>query len=428
MTRRIGIIGAGWAGLAAAVQACQLGSRVVLMDMAHTPGGRARTLDAAGISLDNGQHILIGAYQETLALMREVSANPDTLLRRWPLDLRYPDGRGLQLPGGPALLSFAWGVLRWHDLPLRDRLTLLRVAAGWRWRGFRCPPDWTVTRLCKGLPERVMRELIDPLCVAALNTPASQASGQVLLTVLRDALFGPPGSADLLLPAASLQELLPRPALAWLLAQGGEWRPGRRALQLVRSPTGWQIDGEAFDAVILACSAREASRLTRLCAPPWAVQAGALGYQPIVTIWLRQPGASWPRPMMALRTGPDEPAQFGFDLGQLGGPTGLFALVISGAEAWTDRGPQATAEAVQRQLCNAFSMQPDAAGWMSAEVTAVRSEMRATFACTPNLQRPPIDILPGLVAAGDYVAGPYPATLEAAVRAGRAAARRVATD
>ncbi|HSI59878.1 MAG TPA: hydroxysqualene dehydroxylase HpnE [Ideonella sp.] len=416
---RLAVIGAGWAGLAAAVRGCELGHAVTLYEMSHHAGGRARTLPHEGLPLDNGQHILIGAYRDTLALMRQVGVDPDQVLRRLPLTLAYPDGSGLRLPAGRAVPSFLRGVLAWRSVPLAERLGLLALAAQWRLQGFRCAPGATVAELARRCPPTVYRDLLEPLCVAALNTPASQASGQVLLTVLRDALFGPPGSSDLLLPAAPLDELMPAAALRWLAAQGATLRLGQRVQAVAASGTGWQVDGEPHDQLVLAATAQESARLLAPHAPAWAAQAGAFEYQPIVTVWLQAPGARWPQPMMALRASDEAPAQFGFDLGALGGPADTYALVVSGAASWVARGLETTADAVEAQLRQAFGEH----GAWPATVTrlAVRAEKRATFACVPGLLRPSAAPLAGLRVAGDFVDGPYPATLEGAVRSGLAA-------
>ena len=218
---RLAVVGGGWAGLAAAIEATQGGDRVTLFEMAPTLGGRARSIPmgagAERTALDNGQHILIGAYRETLRLMREVGADPDAALLRTPLTLVDGSGSGLRLPGGPALLAFARGVLSHGSWTLSERVSLLRVATRWAVAGFRCPPTLAVSDLCAGLPAALQRDLIEPLCVAALNTPADQASASVFLRVLRDALFSGSGSADLLLPRRPLGELLPEPAARWLI-------------------------------------------------------------------------------------------------------------------------------------------------------------------------------------------------------------------
>ncbi len=416
---KLAVVGGGWAGLAAAVRATQAGHAVTVYEMAGQMGGRARGVPIDGLALDNGQHILIGAYTRTLDLMRTVGSDLAGGLDRRPLELRYPDGRGLRLPAGPAWLAFGVGVAGCQGWTLRDKLALLRAAAGWALGNFRCAPRLTVHELCAALPKAVRQLLIDPLCVAALNTPAAEASAAVLLRVLRDALFGGPGAADLLLPRRSLDALLPEPARAWLRQSGALLRLGTRAQALQPRGAGWLLDGEAFDAVVLACSAAEAARLADGLAPAWARRAAALRYEPIITVYLRCPGARLPAPMTALQEGARAPAQFVFDHGALGATPGLFAFVISGAQAWVEAGLDATAAAVQEQAAAAFAP----GTWPSPpQLVRVMAEKRATFRCTPALDRPPATIAPRLVAAGDYVEGPYPATLEGAVRSGEAAA------
>ncbi len=422
--QRIAVIGAGWAGLAAAVRAVQRGASVTLIEMAGEPGGRARQVQAAAGAFDNGQHILIGAYSATLALMRSVGADPEALLLRRPLALVDPTGRGLRLAGGAPLPAFVRAVLAARQWTAPMRLALLAAAAGWAARRFRCPPQQTVQQLCARLPEALRRELIEPLCLAALNTPMAEASAQVFLTVLRDALFSGPGSADLLLPRVPLSALLPEPAWHWLQAAGVRCIAGRRVQALGRRGDGWWVDGEAFDAVVLACSMGEAARLAGELNPGWAASAAALRYEPIVTAWLRETGLPRRDVMMALASGPGAPAQFAFDLSQLHlspASQGLWALVASSAAPALGDGLAACGQAMLAQARSVFP------GAFSAPESLVHlaAERRATFACSPGLDRPPPEIAPALVAAGDAIAGPYPATLEGAVRSGLAAADRL---
>lgn len=415
---KVAVIGGGWAGLSAAVSLVEAGHSVTLYEMAPQLGGRARSVPGEPVC-DNGQHILIGAYVETLALMRRVGVDVEAALLRTPLHLPYPGEPGLRLPGGQPLVSFTRGVLANSQWPLSARLALLMRAGRWLLQGFKAPADQTVAALAAGLPPVLARDLVEPLCVAALNTPAHQASAQVFLRVLRDALFSGPGSADLLLPCQPLSDLLPAPAERWLLARGATVCMSARVQSLTRDGEAWMVDDEAADAVVLACSAREAARLTAEIAPAWSTEAAAFEYQPIVTVTLQSPGSRLEAPMVALREGPEAPAQFVFDHRQLGLAPGRFAFVVSGAASWVARGD--VAERVRDQAIAALP-------WAEPPVIErVLIEKRATFACTPGLLRPPAAIAPGLVAAGDYVAGPYPATLEGAVRAGRAASRLVAS-
>ena len=403
----------------------QRGAAVTLFEMAGQSGGRARQVSTRAGAFDNGQHILIGAYTATLGLMRTVGVDPDALLLRRPLALRTPDGRGLQLPAGAAVPAFVRGVLGARGWRWTHRLALLQAAAVWQLRGFRCAPELTVQQLCASLPAAVHQDLIEPLCVAALNTPSALASAQVFLRVLQDALFAGPGSADLLLPRVPLSALLPDPALRWLAAAGVPCHIGHRVQRLCQgSNAGWQVDGAAFDGVVLACTATEAARLTTDLAPDWAQTAQRLAYQPIVTVYLADSRLHLPQPMLALPAGPAAPAQFVFDLGALDGAAGQFAFVVSGAGSALAQGLAACGQAVLAQARAEFD-----GAFRSPDAQVLRhlsAERRATFACTPGLQRPAQHIAPGLVAAGDYLAGPYPATLEGAVRSGEAAASGLA--
>lgn len=420
--------------MAAAITVVQAGHRATVLEAARVIGGRARAIlgqrsDGAPLVLDNGQHILIGAYTDSLRLMRQVGVDVDAALLRLPLALRFADGTGLQWPNlGPpwdALLAIA----RAKGWSHRERLALLRIAAQWRFARFTCNAHATVADLCKSLPQRLLEEFIEPLCIAALNTPAAQASGQVFLRVLRDSLFSGKGGSNVLLPRVSLGEVFPETAARWLRGQGCIVRTGVRARTLNVMPQSgrWLINGTPFDAIVLACSSTEAARLVShsvetaprsmvvpLC--DWAGMAQGLEFQPIGTVYAqvpmedRAPGPVLERPMLALRSHLHGPAQFVFDKGQLGGPPGLLAFVAS-----TCQGDRATLE--QQVLAQAQS-ELGLTGLIPVQTVI---EKRATFACTPGLQRPARKIATGLWACGDYVAGPYPATLEGAVRSGTAA-------
>jgi hydroxysqualene dehydroxylase len=417
------VVGAGWAGLAAAVQATDLGHRVTLFDMAAQAGGRARSVAVPHSGeFDNGQHILIGAYRETLRLMRLVGQDPQRVLERRPLELVYPDGSGLRMPPGPARLVFAWAVLRARGWSWSERWALLKQAVVWQQNGMRNPGVDTVEQLCRALPARVRADLIDPLCIAALNTPSAQASASVFLRVLDDALFATPGGSDLLLPRAGLSQLFPVPALVWLAARGAALRLAHRVRTIERHDGGWCADGAHFDAVVLACSAVEAARLAAPFNAEWALQAAALTYEPIGTVYLRRSAAPLPRPMVSLRTSEHRPAQFAFDLALLGQHADLVAFVVSGARSWLERGSDAMAEAVQRQAVEAL---PQSFAAAPPTVVHTAMERRATFACSAHLQRPAMAVADGLLAAGDYVEGPYPATLEGSVRAAVRAANAI---
>jgi hydroxysqualene dehydroxylase len=471
-SKNIAIVGGGWAGMAAAIAATQAGHHATVFEASHALGGRARVVsgshastlpDGTPVSLDNGQHILIGAYSETLKLMQTVGVNLDSALLRMPLTLQFSDKSGLQLPDWPAPwvvgLDAAWGIATAKGWTWGDKLALLRAASDWQRGGFSCSQHLNVLQLCERsspkITPRVMAELIEPLCLSALNTPMTSASAQVFLRVLQDAMFSPKtevkvkidekaskstifGSANLLIPKRDLSNLFPHPAAVWLLKHGGKVLLGERVESIDYSKAGWKINAttvkQTFDAVILAGSpsnmasvginidytainniAKELEHLLRREVQDWQNSVNALRYEAIATVYAYSKGATLSQPMLALRsdtggifaTGADakQPAQFVFDRGQLGGETGLLAFVISAAQG--DR------LELQNRVIQQGKVQlnlPD----LHPIQTII--EKRATFACTPNLKRPSNQIAPGLLVCGDYVAGPYPATLEGAVR------------
>jgi predicted NAD/FAD-dependent oxidoreductase len=177
------------------------------------------------------------------------------------------------------------------------------------------------------------------------------------------------------------------------------------------------VQGEAFDQVLLATGASDAARLLEhseaglsaqqaQCLKGWRSTAQALQFEAITTVYAYAPTARLAQPMLALRSDAQNPAQFAFDRGQLDGPAGLMALVVSASTGERD--------SIERQVL------AQARNQLGLELKALRSisEKRATFACTAGLKRPPMEIAPGLRACGDYIDGPYPATLEGAVRSG----------
>ena len=428
---KIGIVGAGWAGLAAAVTATLQGHRVTVYEASRTVGGRARALavtlpDGKPALLDNGQHILVGAYRETLRLMQAVDVDPGDALLRMPLTLQFAQGGGIRFPRCPAPLDALLGIALCKGWRLADKAALLQRAVHWRRTGFRCPASLSVANLCAGLTPRVMRELVEPLCVAALNTPAERASAQVFLRVMQDAVLGASGDSNLLLPRCDLSTLFPDAALRWLSQHGALVHLGARVHTLAMESTGWSVFGALHDRVILATTAPDAARILTDSLPlldgattqrirPWSELASALRHEAIATVYAWGRGVALACPMLALHgdlhASRPAPAQFVFDRGQLGGPSGLLAFVVSASS-----GDRAT---LQSQVLAQARRQ------LGLDLAPVQTvvEKRATFACTPGLQRPPTQIAAGLLACGDYVDGPYPSTLEGAVRSGQAAIR-----
>ncbi len=411
--KQLTIVGAGWSGLAAAVAATQAGWHVKLFEASNTAGGRARSLHQsfAGQPLDNGQHALIGAYHDTLALMRTVGLEPDRLLRRLPLNLSFADGQGLNLPNWPSPLNLLAGISSARGWTWQDKTSLLRAAWQWQRNKFECHPAWTLGQLCEStaISSRVMTQLIEPLCLSALNTPVDQASALVFLRVLNDALLGGSGSSDLLLPSVDLGALMPDACLQWLITQGAEVHLGKRISAAQVEALQQTTSNE--NKVLLACPAWEAARLTADIAPKWAFKCAELPHTAIATVYMHCEDADFEglsQPMVALHSHANSPAQFVFDKGALSNQQGLLAAVVSACCHERDELTELVLAQVSEQLGLAH---------LSLVQTVV--EKRATLACVPLLDRPEAFVVDGVWACGDYIAGPYPSTLEGAVRSGQ---------
>ncbi|CAB3865780.1 Hydroxysqualene dehydroxylase [Achromobacter aegrifaciens] len=429
------VIGAGWAGLAASVALREAGAKVTVFEAGHTPGGRARRVFHTDFDapLDNGQHLLSGAYKHTLALMRRVGRNPDALLMRRPLQLASLDGRfRLAAPRLPAPLHMAAAIVRARGLAWKDRLATLRLMRGLKTMAWTPPREWTVLHLLHyhAQSDALIRQVWEPLCLAALNTPTATASAALFARVLRDSLTGSRENSDMLLPCTDLSALWPDAA-----ARQVTMRYGSTVRQLRPSAEGIDINQERFDAAVLAVPPAFAARL--LDAP--LREAGATGlldalkafeYMPIATLNLRlQDPWRLPEPMMMLReeSARDHYGQWLFDRAQLAGDTkaGELAVVTSAATGIAERNRRQVIEALIDQVAEQAARHPARLPAMP-EVTAAELfiEKRATFAAVPGLTRPLNSTpWPTLALAGDWTDTGYPGVLEGAVRSGLQAAR-----
>lgn len=416
---KVAVIGAGYAGLAAAVELASRGIPVTVYEAAKELGGRARRVDWRGLTLDNGQHIFLGAYRETLRLMRLAGANPDALLLRLPLQLVIPGRFSLRAAPLPAPLHLAIGLVTAQGLSWAERLAALRFMSAMRRQDFRLPQDISAATMLErhGQGGKLRSFLWEPLCVAALNTPLESSSAQVFLNVLRDSLAGGRADCDMLLPLADLSSLFPDHAAAFIEHRGGRVASSQTVLAVRKHGEGFALEtrqGTAlFDRVISAVPPQRLAGLTAQLPElsEAAIQVERFGYQPIYTAFLQYPANTrLPRPMLGLSGGI---TQWVFDHGRLNREAGLICAVISAEGPHQYLGHDELAQRVDSELRAAFPDLP-LPRWHK-----VIAEKRATFACTPDLSRPgQATPLPGFFLAGDYTAGDYPATLEGAVRSG----------
>ncbi|HYL90056.1 MAG TPA: hydroxysqualene dehydroxylase HpnE [Burkholderiales bacterium] len=400
--RGIAIVGAGYAGMAAAVTLAERGIRATVFESGPVPGGRARRIQSQGNELDNGQHILIGAYTELFRLMRGVGV-PDNALLRMPLEIRYATSFYFRRLWLPQPFGLAGGLLMARGISFAERLGAARFIAHLRQAKFHLAADMAVTELLARHRQngRIAHYLWLPLCISALNTPPELASANVFLAVLRDTLGGESQASDLLLPRVDLSRLFPEPAVEYVRSHGGEIR-----LQTPVKDLG--ALRQSFDRVIVAVGPHQLKAVL--------AEAPEYSYQPIYTCYLQYgERVGLPLPMIGLADGL---VQWVFDRGRLLGEKGRLACVISAQGDHQQLSLDELAERCHRELVAAHIVQ-DKPAW-----SRVIAEKRATITCSPGAKPLPA-AADGVSFAGDYTDREYPPTLEAAVRSGIRAAQAI---
>ncbi len=431
----VAVIGAGWAGCAAAAELAAQGVSVTLLEASEELGGRARRLplELAGHwhVLDNGQHLLLGAYTETAALFEQVNVRIDSVIERRPFELHYPDGFRLQAAALPAPWHLATALATARGLSMSDRaamIGLLRAMKRARWNidADRSTTEWLLE--CRQTPQ-VVRRVWRPLALAALNTPLDRASAQIFANVLRDSLGAAANASEMWIPRTDLSALLPDAVERYVVARAGSVRrdarverierKGRFQLQLRNEPDR----AIEVDAVIYAAAPTHLQHIVGRSDPLSATYEALVRFEhePIYTVYLKYaPSVRIARGFTALLDDPAKRryAQWVFDRGALDrSHHGVLAAVISSSGPHEAESLEDVCQAVAQQLTDDLRLPTP----LDARAIADR---RATLAAVANLQRPANRTpWPGFVLAGDWTESGYPSTLETAVRSGRAAAR-----
>lgn len=422
----VAIIGGGYAGMAAAAILAEAKVPATVFEAASQLGGRARRIDYQNVALDNGLHILIGAYVQTLRLIELVNpAHRDSLLRL-PLEWRVHNEFHLRAARLPAPLHLMTGLLCAQGLSIVEKASAARFLAALRKIRYALAQDICVELLLEqyNQGEKLRRVLWRPLCVAALNTPPNEASAQVFLNVVRDSLDACRAASELVLARVDLSTLFPQPAAAYVERRSGAVLRSHRVTAIDPLNTGFEITANEqrtrFSHVICAISAHQVNAflagITALS--DIANTIARLRYQPIHSVWLQYPEpVTLPAPMLGLTNGL---IHWVFDRQTLCGQRGLVGAVIS-ASGTHQQLPQAELGLrVHQELLQQFGGLPPPL-W-----TRVIAEKRATIACTPGLRRPPqVTPLTNFFLAGDYTQSGYPATIESAVSSGIYCAREI---
>ncbi|VAW62304.1 Squalene/phytoene desaturase HopC, partial [hydrothermal vent metagenome] len=317
---QVAIIGGGWAGLACAVELCQQNHNVTLFESSPQLGGRARSIKWNNKTVDNGQHLMIGAYQQMLDLLDLMQANTNQLFKKIPhrmLMLNAKTGKtefDLQLPTYPAPLHLLFGVLNTPSLSLKEKfLLLLRFN---KLLNTKIEKDISVSEwLNKAkLPARYTKHLLEPVCLAALTTHPHQASAKAFQSVLQQTFNAPASFTDLLIPTTDLTQVFPALAEQFILQHGGSIKTRSKVQQLQcknEHIESISVNDETlfFDEFILATPANVTAKLLsdiQLC-DKICTQINQLEYEPVCTIYLQfKHPISLPYPMLGMVNGTSE--------------------------------------------------------------------------------------------------------------------------
>jgi hydroxysqualene dehydroxylase len=446
---KVVVVGAGFAGMTAAIALQERRHQVLLLERRGILGGRATSyVDAAsGEDVDNGTHLMLGAYRATLDLLRRAGA-ADLLLEQDHLHLDYVDDRGytsLDCPRLAAPLHLLWG-LAGVRLPLAARLQAIRLGLAVRFG--REPRGETLAAYFQrhGQGPEVRRLLWDPLATAVLNETPERGDAGLFWRVLQEAFFRTHAASRGVFLRRGWAVVHDRLA-AYFEARGGVLR--RRALvesvvleegrtrgvrYRQRAETKEQRKGPRpaaaspadADAVVLACPWNEVAGLLPedVRAQPPFVDLHRLGASPIVSVELWLDRVVVDRVMVGLR---DSEMEWVFDKGRLFGRAGApqhLSFIVSAARRDLSRPNAELAASAVATLRRYFPAMAAA----TVQRSHVLRDPVATFASTPELEalRPPNRTpVRGLFLAGDWTDTKLPATIEGAVRSGLAAAEAI---
>ena len=424
------VVGGGFAGLSAATALAAQGARVLVFEARPSLGGRASSFTdpATGEPVDNGQHVLAGAYSDTFEFLDRIGAMDG--LRMQPgleLEIVEPDGRRSTFvcPRLPSPLHLLAGLLRWPALRVSDRLAALRMGL----RGAPAP-DQTVRQWLRHLGQtpRLIALLWEPLAVAALNQSIDSAAASSFAIVI-DRILESRAASSLGLSVVPLGDLYAVPSRSFIEARGGAVRMGRSAVIGAWPAASLSVrsgDHEIWPRAVICAVPWYGLRAAFWPEPPPLAAvfdaADATPASPIVTVnlWLDRDVTR-----SAFIGLPGRTMQWVFDKRLLFGDSAShLSLVSSGAEAVVAKSNEELVALALEELRSACPAARDA---VVRRAVVVR-ERKATFSVAPGAPpRPPVrTAIPGLFLAGDWIGNDLPATIEGAVMSGHSAAREAA--
>lgn len=419
MAGTVHVVGAGLAGLSAAVSLVEAGARVVLHEAAKQAGGRCRSYydSTLGLTIDNGNHLLLSGNTSALAFMRTIGA-PESALSG-PAEAAFPfaDLRtGERWTLRPNAGRVPWWVLqasrRVPGTTARDYLAplgILKAAAG------KAPGQGGTIGESMACEGTLYERLWHPVLLAALNTDPRESDNGLAATILRETLGAGGKACRPLVAVGGLSAAFVDPALAWLEARGAEFRFGHRLRALTLGPS--RVEGLAFSDESIALGPDDS---VVLALPPW-VASDLLPGLPAP-----QSHRSIVNAHFAVVPPPGSPLL----LGVVNGMTEwLFAypdrlsVTISGADRLLDVPREDLARQIWSEIVTLTGLAPELPSWQ------IVKEKRATFAATPAeaaRRSGAATAQHNLVLAGDWTATGLPSTIEGAIRSGTTAAHALA--
>ncbi len=431
--KQVVVVGGGLAGIAAALDCARDGIEVTLLESRGRLGGAAYSFVRDGILADNGQHVFLRcctAYRELLN--RIGAADLVTLQPRLSIPVLAPGGRRawLRRAGLPAPLHLAGALARYRFLGPWQRVSLARAIQALRQvdpddpaADARSFGDWLSEH---GQSEEAVKAIWELIARPTLNLRVADASLAQAAYVFQEGLLSDAAAGDVGYARVPLGEIHDVAARRALERAGVEVHLRRGAVAIVPDPDGCcvEISGApslAADAVILAVPHGRAPRLL----PPGSGLAptslGRLGSSPIVNVHVVYDRRVLDVPFAA---GIHTPVQWVFDRTEAAGLEGAQYLAISLSAA--DAELEMTVADLRDRFLRTLSELLPAAREARVAAFFVTREHAATFRAAPGTRalRPgPRTRIPGLVLAGAWTDTGWPATMEGAVRSGRAAAR-----
>jgi len=431
MPEPIIIIGAGVAGLAAAVECAAAGSRVLVYERNPYAGGRARSFrdDTTGDIIDNGQHLLMGCYAATRRYLRRIGT--EHLAQLQP-SLRIPYLRAVFATAEfsavrlPAPFHVLGGLLRFTPLSSSERWQLRMLAgsllASSKWKeqelDTMTADEW-LTSLGQGPEAR--RYLWDVITIGALNDHPKNVSALLLYRVLRMAFFGARTNASLMVPTVGLSELLVDPAIQFIESHGGSVQCSIGVEQVIAERgqvTGVELTDGTFvpaSAVIAAIPWHAIHQITKsLFAFLQSTISSAFSPSAILSLHLWFDRTVMHQDFAAVL---DKRIQWIFAKRSVIPHAQRLTLVISGANALVELSKE---ELVADALRDLEQLLPDIETAKLIHSVVIK-EKRATFVPRPGLEslRPGTETeIPNFFLAGDWTNTGYPATIEGGVMSG----------